>query len=148
MNIKISVPRTADLLKKYGLEKDGAVQQYMTNMVNRRITRYMPYRTGVLSSKLKFVSGPREITVVGPYARYQYGGKVMIDPTINAAGFRTKDGTWRSRRGAVKVLTDRSLSYDTSKNEFAGPLWDKALVAHEADDMTQELANFIRSRGG
>lgn len=52
----------------------------------------MPYRSGALSSKLKYISGPAEITVRAPYAKYQYYGKVMVDPKINAAGFLTKDG--------------------------------------------------------
>ena len=146
MRVQIKMWPAARILRAYGLDRDGDVQRYWTSIVNRRIARYMPYQSGALSGKLKYISGPAEITVAAPYARYQYYGKVMIDPAINAAGFLTKDGTWRSRKGIVKVLTDRDLRYDTTKNSLAGPRWDRALVAAEGDAMARELTQYIRHR--
>ena len=70
----------------------------------------------------------------------------MIDPAINAAGFLTKDGTWRSRKGAVNVLTDRPLTYDTTKNAKAGPLWDRRLMAAEGKAIVADLQEFIKAR--
>ena len=121
MKVKVKCKSAEQIIRAHGLDCNGDVQRTWTNIVNRRLSRYMPYRSGVLSGKLKYISGPAEITVRAPYAKYQYYGKVMIDPKINAAGFLTKDGTWRSRKGAAKVLTDRDLTYDTSKNANAGP---------------------------
>ena len=45
----------------------------------------------------------------GPYARYLYHGKVLVDPKINAAGFLTDEG-WKSRYGSKKIETDRKYS--------------------------------------
>ena len=146
MRAIVKCKSAAQIVRSHGLERNGDVQRYWTNIVNRRLSRYMPYRLGDLSGKLKYVSGPAEITVAAPYAKYQYYGKVMIDPEINAAGFLTKDGTWRSRKGVVKVLTDRPLSYDTSKNANAGPYWDRRLVAAEGAAMAQEIRAYIRRR--
>ena len=120
MRVQVKVKPVERILKAHGLNRDGYAQRYWTNIVNRRITRYMPYRSGTLAERVKYISGPAEITVAAPYARYQYYGKVMIDPAINAAGFLTKDGVWRSRKGAVKIVTNRDLRYDTTKNAFAG----------------------------
>lgn len=147
MRVKIRMKPVEKILREYGLNKNGDAQLYFTSMVNRRISKYMPFCSGALSSKLKYISGPAEITVAAPYARYQYYGKVMIDPAINAAGFLTKDGTWHARKGAVKVLTDRDLQYDTTKNANAGPYWDRRLVAFEGRAMTEEMRKYIRSRG-
>lgn len=146
MRVTVKCRSASQIIRAHGLDRNGDVQRAWTNIVNRRISRYMPYRSGSLSSKLKYISGPAKITVEAPYARYQYYGKVMIDPKINAAGFLTKDGTWRSRKGAVKVLTDRPLSYDTSKNANAGPYWDRRLVAAEGAAMAQEIRAYIRRR--
>ena len=146
MRVQVKMKPVQQILKAHGLDRDGDAQRYWTSMVNRRIARYMPYRSGALSGKLKYIFGPAEITVAAPYARYQYYGKVMIDPAINAAGFVTKDGTWRSRKGAIKVLTDRDLHYDTTKNALAGPRWDRRLIAAEGDAMVQEMKQYIRYR--
>lgn len=143
MRVKIHIDPDAILLSR-GLNKNGKAQQFFTNEVNRRITKFMPYRSGALSGKLKRVTAPNEITISAPYARVQYYGKVMIDPAINAAGFLTKDGTWRSRKGAVKVLTDRDIVYDTTKNALAGPFWDRRMMAAEGDALTNDLKDYIK----
>ena len=146
MRVWVKMKPVAQILRAHGLDKNGDVQRYWTSMVNQRITRYMPYRSGMLSGKLKYISGPGEITVATPYARYQYYGRVMIDPAIGAAGFMTKDGTWRSRKGAAKVLTNRPLTYDTSKHAQAGPFWDRRLIAAEGAAMVQDIRNYVRAR--
>ena len=146
MRVWVKMKPVAQILRAHGLDKNGDVQRYWTSMVNQRITRYMPYRSGMLSGKLKYISGPGEITVAAPYARYHYYGRVMIDPDIGAAGFMTKDGTWRSRKGAAKVLTNRPLTYDTSKHAQAGPFWDRRLIAAEGAAMVQDIRNYVRAR--
>ena len=146
MRVWVKMKPVAQILRAHGLDKNGDVQRYWTSMVNQRITRYMPYRSGMLSGKRKYISGPGEITVAAPYARYQYYDRVMIDPDIGAAGFMTKDGTWRSRKGAAKVLTNRPLTYDTSKHAQAGPFWDRRLIAAEGAAMVQDIRNYVRAR--
>lgn len=146
MIVQVKCKSASQIIRDHGLDRNGDVQRFWTNIANRRISRYMPYRSGALSGKLKYISGPAEITVAAPYAKYQYYGRVMIDPEINAAGFLTKDGTWRSRRGAVKVLINRPLDYDLTKNERAGPFWDRRLMAAEKSAMLQEIREYIRRR--
>lgn len=148
MKVKVQMNSVGQILREHGLDRDGAAQMHWTEIVNSRISRYMPYRSGALSSKLKRITGPTEITVDGPYARYQYYGKVMIDPAINAAGFPTKDGTWRSRLHSHKVRTERDIQYDTTKNAQAGPLWDRRLIAAEGPAMLEEMRVYIRKREG
>lgn len=148
MKVKVQMNSVSQILKEHGLDRDGYAQMHWTKIVDSRIARYMPYRSGVLSEKLKRITGPAKITVDARYARYLYYGKVMIDPAINAAGFPTKDGTWRSRLHSHKVRTERDIQYDTTKNAQAGPLWDRRLIAAEGPAMLEEMRVYIRKREG
>lgn len=123
MKVKLDIPSAAELVKRKGLGPDGHVQRFHTANVNRRIGKYMPHLTGVLETKLKITRGT-EIVVLGPYAKYQYYGKVM-------------DGS------APKVVTDRSLEYTKTFNPQAGPFWDRALVAAEGDAMVADIQRYL-----
>lgn len=126
--VKLEMKPIATILARLGIDKNGRVQRFLTETVNRRITRYMPFRTGVLATKLKFVSSPTEITVNGPYARYQYYGKVMVGRP-------------------PKQVTDIDLNYDKTKHPQAGPFWDRRLMAAEKDVILREVEARIK-RGG
>ena len=126
--VKVEMKPVGVILARLGVDKKGRVQRFLTETVNRRITRYMPYRAGVLSSKLKFVSSPTEITVLGPYARYQYYGKVMVGKP-------------------PKQVTDIDLNYDKTKHPQAGPFWDRRLMAAEKDVVVREVQAYVK-RGG
>lgn len=126
--VRVEMKPVGVILARLGIDKNGRVQRFLTETVNKRITRYMPYRAGVLSSKLKFVSSPTEITVLGPYARYQYYGKVMVGKP-------------------PKQVTDTDLTYDKTKHPSAGPFWDRRLMAAEKDVILREIGACIK-RGG
>ena len=118
--VKLEMKPIATILARLGIDKNGRVQRFLTETVNRRITRYMPFRTGVLATKLKFVSSPTEITVNGPYARYQYYGKVMIYPAT---------GSTFAPKSTRKALTDRNLKYSKGMHKNARPHWFEASKA-------------------
>lgn len=126
--IKVDMRPAAAITKRLGIDRNGDVQRFVTHAVNRRITRYMPYRTGTLATKLKMVTGPTEIIVLGPYARYQYYGKVMVGP-------------------APKTVTDKDLQYTKSKNPLAGPFWDRRMMAAEGAQIREDIQNYVRRRG-
>ena len=142
--VRMDMEPIRKILARKGISPTGAVQMQLTNIVNRRIARYMPFRTGTLI-KLKRVVSPTEIEVLGPYARYQYYGKLMVDPKTGSAGFLTPE-CWRSRKGVSKVLTDRDLEYDTTKNPMAGPYWDRKLIFAEGKAIVAELQAFVDRR--
>lgn len=60
-------------------------------------------------------NGGRQVVFPGPYARFQYGGLVMVDPDTNSP--------W-AKPGAKKVLTDRHLQY--SRPEAVSHWFDEA----------------------
>lgn len=129
--IKVEMKPVNTIVTRLGVGKSGDVQRVVTHEINRRITRYMPYRSSTLSTKLKVVSGPAEITVLGPYAQYQYYGKVMVGR-------------------APKVLTDKDLDYTQSKNHnpLAGPLWDKRMMAAEGAQIAADVQKYVNRKAG
>lgn len=122
--IKVEMKPVNTILTKLGVNHTGDVQMQTTRIINQRITRYMPFRTGALATKLKHIKSPTEIVVLGPYARYQYYGKVMVGPP-------------------PKVATDIPLRYTRSKNPLAGPFWDRRMMAAEKRQIALEIQRYV-----
>lgn len=127
--VKVEMRPVNVILNRLGVGADGDVQMQVTRIINQRITRYMPYRTGVLATKLKHIKSPTEIEVLGPYAGYQYFGKVMVGPP-------------------PKVVTDRDLVYTKTKNPLAGPFWDRRMMQAEGKQIANEIQRYVDRRRG
>ena len=148
-HIKVDMAPVSHIMKRLGVDARGDVQRFHTANVRRRIQKYMPYRSGA-TIKLMIVQSPAEepfIHVDAPYARMLYYGKVMVDPKTHAAGFLTANG-WRSRKGVKKVVSNRDIQYDKTRNPQAGPFWDRRLMAAEGDAMGQDLQNYVNRKAG
>lgn len=147
--IKVDMAPVQQVMKRLGVTPEGDVQRFVTNMVNHRITRYMPFRSGVIATKTKIpgsehlaegrkkITSPTEITVLGPYAHFQYHGKVWIYPPTGS--------TWAPKYGK-KVETNHDLTYDKNKNPQAGPFWDRSLIAAEGAAMAADVQEYINKR--
>lgn len=147
--VKVNMAPVQQIMKRLGVTARGDVQRFHTANVRRRIQKYMPYRSGA-TIKLMIVQSPADepfIHVDAPYARMLYHGKVMVDPVTHAAGFLTANG-WSSRKGVPKVVSNRDIEYDKTKNPQAGPHWDRRLVAAEGAVMQQELQAYVDRRAG
>lgn len=145
--IKVQLNPTSKILKDKGLDERGDAQKFHTANVLRRIKRYMPFVSGAthkVTVAQTDINRP-EIVTDTPYAKYLFYGKVMIDPKTGVAGFMTPEG-WRSRKGSVKVLTNRNLVYTRTKNPQAGPRWDRALSAAEGKAMAADLQRYMNRR--
>lgn len=160
--IKVNMKPVNTILTQLGVTPDGDVQAFATADINRRITRYMPYRSSALATKTKFfadkrggpehmsedgkrIKSPTEIEVVAPYAHAMYVGKVWVDPKTGKAGFLTPNG-WRSRKGVPKVMSSRDYDYDKTKNPQAGPFWDRRLMAAEGAQIAADIQKYIERR--
>ncbi len=146
MNVKVDIPSTDQLIRKIGLDERGAVQRFLTADINRRIGKYMPHLTGVMETKLKYISSDTEITVSAPYARYQYYGKVMVDAKTGKGPANIPGVGLRYKKGTILKATDRPLNYTKTHNPQAGPYWDRALVAAEGDALAANLQAYIDRR--
>lgn len=130
-NVQLKMKPTSQIEKRLGLDPGGDVQRFHTQNVLRRITKYMPYRTGAtikLTVAQTDINKPYIVTDA-PYAKYLYYGKAM-------------EGS------PPKTVTNRDLVYTKTKNPQAGPFWDRALVAAEKSVLQRELQAYIRKRKG
>ena len=83
---------------------------------------YVPMLTGSLKNRAK-VDGST-IIYPGPYARFLYYGKVMVDPNTGS--------TW-APLGGTKVVTDRDLVFTTDFHPLAQSHWFEAAKAQNED---------------
>lgn len=94
-------------------------QQWLGDRVLEDCKAYMSHLTGNLQQRSHTENGGKQVIFPGPYGRFQYGGKVMVDPVTGSP--------W-ARKGAKKVLTDRPLKYS---NPQATDHWfDTAKAQH------------------
>lgn len=83
---------------------------------------YVPMLTGSLKNRAKVVGNT--IIYPGPYARFLYYGKVMVDPNTGS--------TW-APLGGTKVVTDRDLAFTTDFHPQAQSHWFEASKAQNLD---------------
>ena len=102
-------------------QKFADAQQWLGDRILEDCRSLMPLRTGSLQQRSHTEDGGARVVFPGPYGRFQYGGKVMIDPDTGSP--------W-ARKGVKKVLTDRPLTYS---NPQATDHWFDAAKARNGD---------------
>jgi hypothetical protein len=143
ITVKMNPPQR--IIRRLGLGAEGDIQSQFTNIVNRRITRYMPAGPqAVLSTKLKRIKSPKEIEVAGPYAHYQYKGEIW-GPNIPV---RSNGNIVRYYSPPRKYPTGRPMKHSRAYNDRAGPDWDKRLMAEEGDAIAADLQRYIDEKAG
>lgn len=136
-NGHLEMKATDIILKKHGLQDMGPVQRYIDNECMKLMEPYTPMQSGFLfhdAPKLGTEIGSGEINYLGPYARYQYYGKLMVSSLTGSA--------WS--HGESKVLTEKDLKYSKAQHPMAGPFWFDRMKADKKDDIlkgAQEVAN-------
>lgn len=105
-------------------------EKYMAQRVKAYCDPYVPMQSGHLKNSAEV--GANYVKYLGPYARFQYGGRVMV-------GIRS--GSPWARRGEKKVLTNRSLSYHGGGQR--GSKWDKRMMAQRGGELRRDVANFV-----
>lgn len=99
--------------------------------VQKDTSPYVPFLTGSLDTRTR-VDGSY-IIYPGPYARYLYYGKVMVDAATGKGPMRivSKDGTEviRFRKGATLKPIDRDLKIQRSMHPKAQSFWLEASKA-------------------
>lgn len=150
---KLDIKATDLMLKERGLQKGGPVQQTIDVEVMRYMSPYMPRRqAGELEHMmvLATVVGSGQIDIPGPYAHYLHEGIVYIDPDLNCAGWISNTpgeyyGQWFSRKGVIKVPTNRELQY-TGAPMRGKKFFDRMKADHKDDIL--EAAQKVANRGG
>ena len=104
----------------------------------------MPLLTGGLQQRSHTEDNGRRVVFPGPYARYQYGGKVMVD-SVTGKGPRkipTGPGEYvlRFRKGAKLVPTQRPLTYSSPQ---AVPEWFEHAKAQNMQFLIKGIAEIM-----
>nr|DAD79246.1 MAG TPA: Minor capsid protein [Myoviridae sp. ctRPH1] len=73
---------------------------------------FVPARTGSLTQRTRVAGGT--VIYPGPYARFLYYGKVMVDPAT---------GSTYAPKGGTKEVTPRNLTFSTSMHPQAQARW-------------------------
>lgn len=122
---------TVELAKKLG-EVSTKSEHALANQVMKDTEPFVPALTKSLVNRTQ-VFGNR-IVYPGPYARYLYYGKVMVDSVTGLPAFRIvgKDGSevFRFRKGARLKPTDRPLKYTKSVHPQATDHWIEVSKIH------------------
>lgn len=85
--------------------------EILANEAMKDTDKFVPKLTGTLSGGARVSDG--RIVYPGPYARYLYHGKLMVDP---------ETGSSYARKGSTKTLTGKSINVAKS-NPMAQPEW-------------------------
>ena len=84
-------------------------EHIVATQVRKDTSQYVPFLTGSLDQRT-LVDG-NAIIYPGPYARFLYYGKVMVDPGT---------GSTYAKKGMTKVLTDKNLEFNKAGHNQAG----------------------------
>lgn len=103
-------------------ENADSAGRVLAEQVRKDTSPFVPMLTGSLDNRTK-VEGT-EVIYPGPYARYLYYGKVMVDPNTGS--------TW-APAGGSKVVTDRILVFTTDFHGQAQAHWFEAAKAQNMD---------------
>lgn len=90
--------------------------------VQKDTSPYVPFLTGSLDQRTR-VDGS-QVIYPGPYARYLYYGKLMVDPAT---------GSSYATKGATKVLTDKNLVFNKASHANAQAHWFEASKAENLE---------------
>ena len=90
--------------------------------VRKATSPYVPALTGSLDKRTRVDGG--EIIYPGPYARYLYFGKLMVDPAT---------GSSYAQKGSTKVLTDKNLVFNKAMHGQAQSHWFEASKAENLE---------------
>lgn len=109
----------------------------VAQQIRKDTSPYVPFRTGSLDLRTRVVGNT--IVYPGPYARFLYYGKVMVDPVTGSA--------W-ARPGATKVVTDRDLVFTTDFHPQAQAFWFEASKAENLDKWLAVAQRAVDKFGG
>ena len=112
------------------MKQAGAKAQHLVaTQIAKDTEPFVPSGTGSLSQRT--IVKEDEVIYPGPYARFLYYGKVMVDP---------ETGSTFAPKGGTKVLTDRNLVFSKAMHQQAQSFWFEASKA-------QNLEKWLRVAG-
>ena len=97
-------------------------EHIVATQVRKDTSPYVPFLPGSLDERTQVVG--TSVVYPGPYARFLYYGKVMVDP---------ETGSTYAPKGGTKALTDKNLVFNKSGHAQAQAHWFEASKAENLD---------------
>lgn len=146
LTFKVHTSGIADLQARFAQACTEA-EHALANEVAKDTTPFVPALTNSLTARTQ-VDG-NKIIYPGPYARYPYYGKVMVD-SVTGKGpmhFIGKDGNEviRFRKGATLVATDRNLDIQQTVHPQAQSHWFEASKKQNLDKWTRFAERAVKN---
>lgn len=120
VSIKLNarIPTGAQAAHTLGVDKDGALQNRVTDLVVKNIVDYMPFRTGKLTASTQKISSTA-LKVDQPYAVYMYFGKTR---------------------------TGKPLNYNKLIHPNAGAFWVTRMIAERGAQIAKQVRGYATTR--
>lgn len=116
------------------MQASSEAEHILAVQIRKDTSPYVPALTGSLDTRTRIEgfsdaglgpgTGGSMIVYPGPYARYLYYGKLMVDPTT---------GSSYAPKGGTKVVTDKTLVFSKSMHAQAQSHWFEASKAQNLE---------------
>ncbi len=137
MSLKFSVDVSGmDAVKNALAKACGRAENVLAQQVMKDTTPFVPALTGALTRMTRVMGN--EVIYPGPYARFLYYGKVMVDPTT---------GSTYAPKGGTKVVTDQNLVFNTTMHPQAQAHWFDASKAQNLEKWVRVADKAVKRFG-
>jgi len=116
VNVRVDIRRSQ--IERNASEAD----HILANQIKQDTDQFVPAKTGSLSGRTRVMGN--NIVYPGPYARYLYHGKLMVDPETGSA---------YAKKGSTKALTGKDLVFSKAMHGKAQAEWFEASKAINLD---------------
>lgn len=137
MSLKFSVDVSGmDEVKQQLARGCGRAESVLAQQVMKDTTPFVPALTGALTQRTRVVGN--KVIYPGPYARFLYYGKVMVDPAT---------GSTYAPKGGTKVITDRNLVFNRAMHPQAQSHWFEASKAQNLEKWVRVADKAVKKFG-
>lgn len=137
MGIKISVHTDGfDAVKEAIAKACTRAEHVLAEQIEKDTQPFVPMLAGSLTQRTR-VDGSAVI-YPGPYARFLYYVKVMVDPNT---------GSTYAPKGGTKVVTDRNLVFNQTMHPQAQAHWGEASKAQNLDKWVRVADKAVKKYG-
>lgn len=136
----------SDVLRRKLEQMGPRAAHAMANQIAKDTEPFVPALNKSLANRTQVVEN--QIVYPGPYARYLYEGKVMVDASTGKGPMRivSKDGSEviRFHKGATLRPTDRPLHYNKTVHKDATDHWFDASKAQNMEKWTRVAGKLVK----
>lgn len=137
MGVKFSVyTEGMDAIKETQAQRCKKAENVLAVQIEKDTVPFVPALTGPLTERTRVVGNI--IIYPGPYARFLYNGKVMVDPST---------GSTYAPKGGTKVVTDRNLVFNQTVHPQAQSHWFEASKAQNLDKWMRVAEKAVKHFG-